>query len=150
MVAISEPVPGETIAAAAKRIRTDHPILGDHATDADCTLRHLACHLTLTAMNVDTGLNRHWYTAQLATGHIAGVWAHGPAAAELDLSVWWEQDCAWVVEDDDLRIRHCYFRGAPNANHTFPVGPPRTPPHHFAPTTSLLETLTTTDGLGWL
>lgn len=140
---------GETLSQAALRIRSIRPIRGATATDEDCAVRDRLCGETLDAHGIILGV-RHWYTAQLATGRVVGVFAHAPEQAELTLSVWWAADCEWVREDDQTRLYRAYFprgkRSAVEADRTFPVGPPRTPPDEFAPTPSLLAGLTDAGG----
>lgn len=133
------PVPGETLAQAARRIREDTPITG-RATDADCILRDKLCAETLRAHGATPG-ERIWYTAQLSDGKVAGMWNRSTAAAELHISVWHDSDCHWVVPDPGNAILDEYPR-----RHaiSYPLDRPRTPRDRFAPTQSLIDGLTDT------
>lgn len=129
----------ESVADAAARIRDMQPIAGGSATDEECAVRRDLIELTLATWGVRAG-KRCWFTGQLVTGRIVGVWAQSEVEAELDLSVWWAQPCLWVVPDPDLRVRNEHLprtAAGGGAERVFPAGPPRTPRDRFAPATPL-------------
>lgn len=142
MNALSTPVAGETLAEAGERIRNAAPIRGDRATDEDCRIRRELIETTLAARGVEPG-DRSWHTAQLADGHVVGVWARSADEAELDLAVWWGIRCHWVAADPGCRLFHEYFpkgkRSASEADRRFPLAPPRSIRDRFAPADSLLD-----------
>ncbi len=137
-----EPVAGESLAEAGDRIRDAAPIRGDRATDEDCRIRRGLIETTLAARGVEPG-DRNWHTAQLADGHVVGVWARSADEAELDLTVWWGIRCHWVAADPGCRLFHQYFpkgkRSASEADRRFPLAPPRSIRDRFAPADSLLD-----------
>jgi hypothetical protein len=145
----------ETIADAARRIRKTRRIVAERATDDDCAIRRELIDAELARRGIPAG-EREWFTAQLVDGRITGVWAQSAVEAELQLSVWWETDCHWVVADTSLRLRDEYFphgkRSSADAQRTFPIGPPRRIRDRFAPADPLLDTLgpapAGTDGAG--
>lgn len=134
----------ETIPDAARRIRQMQPIAGAQATNEESAVRCELIELTLARRDVQPG-DRVWYTAQLTSGRITGVWAHSAEEAELNIAVWHGEDCHWVVPDHDLRVREEYLssqRALRNASdRIFPLAPPRRPRDRFAPTASLLDTV---------
>lgn len=142
MNTLREPVAGESLAEAGERIRAAAPIRGERATDEDCRIRRELIDVALAARRVDSG-DRNWHTAQLADGHVVGVWAQSADEAELDLTVWWDVRCHWVVADPGCRLFHEYFpegkRSASEADRRFPLAPPRSIRDRFAPADSLLE-----------
>lgn len=137
-----EPVAGESLAGAAKRIRDAAPIRGERATDEDCRIRCELIEATLTVRGAEPG-DRNWHTAQLTDGHVVGVWAESADEAELDLTVWWGVRCHWVVADPGCQLFHEYFpkgkRSAAEADRRFPLAPPRGIRDRFAPAYSLLD-----------
>lgn len=133
-----------SLPSAAREIRATRAIVGESATSEDCRIRARLINEELHRRGVVAG-ERVWFTAQLATGQVVGMWATSPEQAELGICVWWEADCHWVVPDDDHRVRGEYFpsgiRTAVTRDARFPVGPPRRPRDRFAPTESLLAGL---------
>lgn len=139
---LSTPMRGESLADAGDRIRTATPIRGDRATDEDCRNRWELIDDTLAALGIRAG-ERVGYTAQQVDGHVAGVWAHSAAEAELDLTVWWGVHCHWVTPDPAGRLLDEYFprgkRSAAEADRRFLLAPPRRLRDQFAPAGSLLD-----------
>ncbi len=142
MNSLSAPVAGESLAEAGERIRDAAPIRGERATDEDCRIRRELIEATLIVRGVQP-VDRDWHTAQLADGHVVGVWAQSDDEAELDLTVWWGVRCHWVAADPGCRLFHEYFpkgkRSASEADRRFPLAPPRSIRDRFAPADSLLE-----------
>lgn len=142
MIRLSTPVKGESLAEAGARIRAAAPIRGDRATDEDCRIRRELINDALVAGEVQPG-EHNWHTAQLVDGHVVGVWADSVDEAELDLTVWWGVRCHWVVVDPRCRLFQEYFprgkRSAVEADHRYPLAPPRSIRDRFAPADSLLD-----------
>ena len=138
------PGPDSTLAEAALWIRTVCPILGGAATDEECRVRVQLVAQTLQMRSVEPGDSR-WFTAQLSDGRVAGRFADSPEEAELEISIWWAQSCAWVVDDSEYRVYEEYFpqgkRAPKHHARTFPLAAPRRPRDRFAPAASLLEVL---------
>lgn len=138
----SAPVAGESLADAGERIHSTAPIRGDRAIDEDCHIRRALIDEALAARGIHPGAHE-WHTAQLADGHLVGVWANSVEEAELDLTVWWGVRCHWVTADPQCLLFHEYFprgkRSAAEGNRRFPLAPPRTLRDRFAPAHSLLD-----------
>lgn len=142
MTGMSAPVQGESLADAGERIRRTCPVRGVTATNEECRTRADLVAVTLAARGVRAGAHA-WHTAQLTDGRVVGVSAGSVEEAELDLTIWWEHRCHWVIADPDLRTFHAYFprgkRSAADADRRFPLARPRPPRDEFAPASSLLE-----------
>lgn len=142
MKQFTAPVPGESLAEAAERIRDAVPIEGDTATDLECRWRRQMIDATLAARGV-VGRTYEWHTTQLDDGRIAGVFAESTDEAELALTVWWRIRCHWVIADPTGLVRAEYLPGgtrtAANADRCFPLGPPRRVRDQFATAESLLD-----------
>ncbi|MFE5410150.1 hypothetical protein [Microbacterium sp. NPDC056569] len=142
MSQLSAPVVGESLAEAGERIHAAAPIRGERATDLDCRIRRELINDTLAARAVES-CDRNWHTAQLVDGHVVGVWADSADEAELELTVWWGVRCHWVVIDPGCWLFQEYFprgkRSAAEADHRFPLAPPRSIRDRFAPADSLLD-----------
>lgn len=142
MTGMVAPAKGESLAEAGERIRAACPVQGVTATDEECRIRAELVAATLAARGVRAGAHR-WHTAQLADGRVVGVSASSVEKAELELTIWWEHRCHWVIADPELRTFHAYFprgkRSAANADRRFPLARPRHPRDEFAPAPSLLE-----------
>ncbi|MFB8146625.1 hypothetical protein ACFC1W_07760 [Microbacterium sp. NPDC056003] len=141
---LNAPVAGESLAEAGERIRAAAPIRGERATDEDCRIRRELIEAALAARDIEPG-DRNWHTAQLADGHVVGVWAQSVDEAELDLTVWWGVRCHWVVVDPVCGLFHEYFpkgkRSATEADRRFPLARPRGIRDRFAPADSLLDAI---------
>jgi hypothetical protein len=149
MNSLSTPMPGENLAEAGERIRAACPISGATATDHECRDRHELITDALRVRGIQGG-DRSWHTAQLADGHVVGVWADSVEEAELNLTVWWGERCHWVIPDPGCRVLQEYFprgkRSAAEADARFRLGTPRKPRDRFAPADSLLDPLPTAGG----
>lgn len=142
MTGTSTPVQGESLAAAGERIRSACLVQGATVTNQECRIRHELVAATLAARGVKAGAHT-WHTAQLTDGRVVGVTAGSVEEAEIDLTVWWEHRCHWVIADPDLRTFHAYFprgkRSAADADRRFPIPRPRRPHDEFALASSLLD-----------
>ena len=144
MNGLSAPVPDETLAEAGERIRAACPIRGATATNDECRNRRELIDDTITTRGIASAAYI-WHTAQLADGHVVGVFAGSAAEAEIDITVWCGGRCHWVVADPDCRILHAYHPGskrtASDVRRSFPLGRPRRSADQFAPQSSLLDLL---------
>lgn len=142
MSSLAAPAEGESIAEAGERIRRAAPIRGDRATDEDCRIRRALINEAPAVRRIHPGAHQ-WHTAQLADGHVAGVWANSVEEAELDLAVWWGARCHWVTVDPQYLPSPEYFpkgnRSAAEPERRFPLAPPRAFRDRFAPADSLLD-----------
>lgn len=135
-------IAGETLAAVGDRIRALCPIAGPTATDRECRVRRELVDQALEALGIVAG-PRLWHSAQLDDGHVVGIWATSVEEAEIELTVWWEGHCYWVIPDADCRVRDEYFprgkRSGRDADRRFPLSAPRRPRDRFAPTQTLFD-----------
>lgn len=142
MSSLAAAAEGESIAEAGERIRRTAPILGDRATDEDCTIRRALIDEALAVRGIHPGAHE-WRNAQLIDGHVAGVWANSVEEAELDLTVWWGMRCHWVTADPQCLLFREYFpegkRSTADAERRFALAPPRALRDRFAPANSLLD-----------
>ncbi|HAS32841.1 MAG: hypothetical protein CMF56_12865 [Leifsonia sp.] len=132
----------ETLAEAAERIRAAVPIAGATATDDECRRRQDLIDGILRERGVVVEASV-WRTAQLIDGRVVGVFATSAVEAELELAIWWESRCHWVVDDPEQRVLDEYrpVGRSRGTDRTFPLGPPRVPRDRFAPAASLLDDL---------
>lgn len=143
-MSVERPPVDASLSIAAAWIREMCPITGATATDQECRIRGDLINAELKRRRVAEH-DQVWFTAQLASGRVVGSWAESPESAELSISVWWAEDCHWVVPDPDQRYRREHFtngvRAPAEQDRSFPLGPPRRPRDRFAPTESLLTGL---------
>jgi len=142
MTGVLIPRPDESLAEAGERIRAACPVQGATATDEECHIRRDLVAATLAARGVTTRAHV-WHTAQLIDGRVVGVSAGSVEEAEIDLTIWWELRCHWVIADPESRVFHAYFprgkRSAAHADRRFALARPRQPHDEFAPSSSLLD-----------
>lgn len=142
MTGMSTPVQGESLADAGERIRAACPVQDATATNEECRIRGELVAATLAARGVRAGMHA-WHTAQLTDGRVVGVSAGSVEEAEINLTIWWEHRCHWVIAEPDPRTFQAYFpcgkRSAADADRRFTVARPRHPHDEFAPASSLLD-----------
>ena len=121
MTGVSIPRTEESLAEAGERIRAACPVQGATATDEECHNRRDLVAATLAARGVTTRAHV-WHTAQLIDGRVVGVSAGSVEEAEIDLTIWWELRCHWVIADPE----------SPHLSHVLParetIRRPRGPP----------------------
>ena len=94
MTGMSAPALGESPADAGERIRAACPVQSaTTATNEDCRIR---AELVAATSSVEE--------------------------AELDLTIWWEHRCHWVIADPESRVFHAYLPRTSRAG----KGPPPT------------------------
>ncbi len=52
---------------------------------------------------------RHWWTCQFVSGGISGRWAETELEARVEIELWWGEEIAWIVVDDDAEIQNRYW-----------------------------------------
>lgn len=92
---------------AAQEIRRQHLDPAAKLTDAVCISINAAVSAFLN--NHDPGpKSRTWWTAQLATGKICGIWAETELEARIEIEIWRGSPTGWITRDPHCKVLERY------------------------------------------